>query len=164
MDIVLGVERLGEFATAGLVPPGGEFPGLHPERHGPEQWRCGNLALVVAEPGVSGLDLALAHRVDDVERRHDFAGLEGFEDDRPVGTALDGIGYPNDVVAQHFERRGERNGNAPTNRNGHAFIGLRDTSRALSGWTNGQRRQHTDQKGDDDGDQGGPVGDVRFQS
>ena len=84
LHVVLGVQRFGEFATAGFEPPGRVLPGFHAERHGAQERRSGNLALVVTQPGVPGLHLAFPYGVDDIERRHDLAGLKGLEDDGTV--------------------------------------------------------------------------------
>ncbi len=107
MDVALGVDFLEQLLAVTLVVPGQVRRRLHVERRAGVQRQGRNGALVVADPGVAGRVLAAAHRIHDLERRHQFARLVVAQLDVAARDGLERFGKVLDRRGQADQVGGE---------------------------------------------------------
>jgi phosphate-selective porin len=100
----------------GFVPPRGERPGFETKRDRAEQHRGRELALVVAQPCVSGFDFGVLDRVHDAERWNDFARFEDLELQLACAGAANLFDDPHGIVAKCRQGGSEGHRYAPTGR------------------------------------------------
>ena len=159
VNVVFRVELFRELPAAGIEPPGAEFPRLHAEWHSRDQRRGGDLALVVSEPRVTGGHLAFAHRVDDVEGRHDLAGLEELHEDAAAGSGFNSVLDVQYVVAEYRQIRGKCDRDAPAELGRYgACFGWCRSGTSVAGRPDSKTGQQADQKRDADGDSRRTIG------
>jgi hypothetical protein len=159
MHRVTVIERLSQLPAAALVPPGHELPGFHTERHRAEQRRCADLALVVAEPRVSGFDLVVPHGIGDAEHRHQLAGLEDVEPHGAAGRGQQAFVDVEGGVAQGGQIGGECGRHPPAKRSagGRRLVAAACRSRGMARGAQGQAADQTDHQRDQHRNGGGPV-------
>ncbi len=107
VDIALGVDFLQQLLAVTLVVPGQVRRRLHVERRAGVQRQGRNGALVVADPGVAGRVLAAAHRIHDLERRHQLARLVVAQLDVAARDGLERFGKMLDRRGEADQVRGE---------------------------------------------------------
>ena len=107
VDVALGVDLLQQLLAVTLVVPGQVRRRLHVERRAGVQRQGRNGALVVADPGVAGRVLAAAHRIHDLERRHQLARLVVAQLDVAARDGLERFGKMLDRGGEADQVRGE---------------------------------------------------------
>ena len=119
VEALVGVDFLQHVVAAAIVVPAGEGPGLQAEGYGCKERNRRHLALAVTDPCVARLDLAVADRLQDVERGHQLAGLIDAHLNAAVGRLGELFGHPRRRRAQTGQIRGKCDRHFPTQVGGH---------------------------------------------
>src|ERR1700722_17068187 len=111
--VVLGGELVHQLAAVGGVEPGILLACVEAERHRAEQREGRILADVVVGRGMAGLDGAVGHRVERLQRRDDLAAGEDLDLELAVGRFRDVLGDRHARAPQRVERFWPARGQAP---------------------------------------------------